>query len=134
MMGNIDNEGEMPEITLKDAEGFHAWANMAINNKETWFVSDANALINFFGEGDAIYLVLECKTKPDFTLQYVFLPKNEEDENHVLAFVFDFLRHCNYSFLELQVWLQNAPYETDEMGDFINWKNLRIKRNGLTKT
>lgn len=121
----------MPEITLKDAEGFYAWANMAINNEETWFISDAEALVNFFGQGDAIYMVIECNVKVDFAWQYVFLPKNEEDAHQILASVFDFLRHCNYSFLEVHAWLQNGVYETDDMGDFINWEKLRIKRNGL---
>jgi hypothetical protein len=40
----------MPEIKLEEVEGFKVWITMLVNNKQGYWVPDANAQVDFYGK------------------------------------------------------------------------------------
>jgi hypothetical protein len=110
----------MPELNLKDAIGFKTWAAMLMNNQHSYEIPDAKAQLDFYGEGDASYLVIDVYTSDTTSIQYVFLAANEGDRNKTIVLIFDLLKTVNYSLYELLVWLRNADYSSDpETGDIV---------------
>ncbi len=50
----------MPEIGVSQLEGFRAWMQIAIENSDSWYVSEgAGILIDIYGEDDDASLVLD---------------------------------------------------------------------------
>ncbi len=120
----------MPELNLKDVIGFKTWAAILINNQQSYEIPDANVQLDFYGEGDASYLVIDVYTSDTSSVQYVFLAANEGDRNKTIVFIFDLLKTVNYSLYELLVWLRNANYSSDpETGDIVLTCGLSISRD-----
>lgn len=106
----------MSNIQLKDVCGFKVWASMLVSDDNN-FVDDANAFIDFLGEGDSSYLVINVKTGTNSSIEYVFLAADEENEKRSIILIFDFLKIVNYSLHELLLWLANADYRATEIGN-----------------
>lgn len=118
----------MPELKLKEAEGFSAWATMLVRNRETWWVPEANARMDFFGDGDARYLVLELALAQTSILEYVFLPQDDAQSGQTVAMIFDLLRSQKYSLQQLLVWLSWAEFVDEEIGWRVYTHGLSITR------
>jgi hypothetical protein len=121
----------MPELALKDAEGFKVWATMLVNNDESYMVPDANAQIDFFGQGDGSYLVINIYTSETSAVEYVFLAADEKDEGKAIVLIFDFLKTVNYSFHELLVWLENDNYLPAKIGNRVYAGGITISRDTI---
>ena len=91
----------MPDHQLKDVCGFKVWSLMLINNDDNFAVPDANTFIDFHGEGDGTYLVINVKTSKTSSIEYVFLAADEANEKKAIILIFDFLKTVNYSLHEL---------------------------------
>lgn len=107
----------MPNIQLKDVCGFKVWASMLVNRDDNYFVNDANVFIDFLGEGDSSYLVINVKTGTSSSIEYVFLAADEKNEEKSIVLIFDFLKTVGYSLHELLLWLANADYRATEIGN-----------------
>lgn len=118
----------MPEISLREAIGFRVWAKMMIQNHESFRVAEPDAQIDFFGQDESTYLVLNLYTGENTAIEYVFLPENEDDEGKSAMLIFDFLGTVNYSLDELLNWLAAAEYKDTEMGDKVIVCGLAISR------
>lgn len=118
----------MPERKLGDVEGFREWASMLVNNHESYRIPDANAQVDFYGQDDSAYLVMNVYTGIASSIVYIFLAKDEKNENRSIILIFDFLKTVNYSLHELLVWLSNATYTETDMGDKVFVGDLAISR------
>ena len=118
----------MPEMLLKDAVGFSAWAKMLVNNKESYFFGDANAQLSFYRDDDSAYLVVNIFVGEKGIWEYVFLPANDEDRGVTVGLVFDFLKTVDFSLDQLLSWLKNSTYIDTEMGERISASGLMISR------
>jgi hypothetical protein len=78
----------IPDCQLKDVCGFKVWALMLINNDDNFAVPDANTFIDFHGEGDGTYLVINVKTSKTSSIEYVFLAADEANEKKINHFDF----------------------------------------------
>ncbi len=114
----------MPVIKLHDADGFRAWANIIINNHETWEVPEKNAQLDIFNDDDTAYLVVNIYPTPTTVNQYSFIP--EQDDEKALVLLFDFLKTVDFSLEKLFYWLEHTPFEKTEMGNRIFTHGLII--------
>ncbi len=116
----------MPDLQLKDVCGFKVWALVLVNNDDNFAVPDANTFIDFHGEGDGTYLVINVKTSKTSSIEYVFLAADEANEGKSIILIFDFLKTVNYSLHELLLWLANAEYKPTEIGNRIYIGDITI--------
>lgn len=102
----------MQEMRVKDIEGLFSWAHMLVN-EEAYVFPECDAQMNFFGHGDAAYLVVETDISAEEITQYVLTSEQEEQQNQAVWFVFDFLKTCDYSLGKLLHWLQQAEFSAE---------------------
>lgn len=106
---------------------------MLVNRDDNYFVNDANVFIDFLGEGDSSYLVINVKTGTSSSIEYVFLAADEENEEKSIVLIFDFLKTVNYSLHGLLLWLSNAQYRHTEIGNRVYTGGITIscERTGI---
>ncbi|MEN9865456.1 MAG: hypothetical protein RL748_1046 [Pseudomonadota bacterium] len=122
----------MPDIRLQDAIGLHAWANMLVNNRESWRIEQINAQVDFYGEDDAAYLVINHYTSANTGIEYVFLAVDEQDKNTTSIMIFDLLCTVNFSLDELLIWLAKANFQDTDMGEMAFGHGLKISRKTVS--
>lgn len=119
----------MPDLKMNDVYGLHAWASMLANNQDSWEVPEAKAQINFFGNDDSAYLVIDVYTSDTSSTQYTFIAENENDKPKAIIHIFDFLKTVDFSLSALLAWLENASWTDSEMGDRITSLGVGIYRD-----
>ena len=124
----------MPEIKLNDVEGLRAWANIVINNQETWHVPEVATQVDIYNADETAYLVINVYPSPTTVNQYTFLSEKEEDKPGRLILLFDFLKSHDFSLAKLLQWLANAPFEESDMGDCVLSHGIAIYREFLTNS
>ena len=124
----------MPEIRQKDTVGLHAWANMLINNRESWRIEDIHAQVDFYREDDSAYLVINHYTSETNGTEYVFLAAKEDDKHITSIMIFDLLRSVNFSLDDLLTWLAKASFRDTDMGDMAYAHGLEISRKSVFNT
>lgn len=112
-----EKENDIPSFRLNDIVGFRVWAEMLVNNHEDYTISDVDTAIDFFGEDEAMYLVINVYTSETSAVEYVFLAADEANRGKTVELIFDFLKTVNYSLHELLIWLANADYQETEIGN-----------------
>ena len=105
---------------------------MLINRDENYAITDANTLIDFLGEGDSTYLVINLKTSANASIEYVFLAADEANEQKSIILIFEFLKTVNYSLQELLLWLSNAKYQPTEIGNRVYIDGITISCEQIT--
>ena len=118
----------MPEMRLEQAVGFRVWATMLADNRETYTFDAANAQLSFYGSDDSTYLVVNTFIGEKGIWEYVFLAEQSADRLHTAAMIFDFLKTVDFSLHNLLLWLEHAPFQDREMGEFVFTHGLAIKR------
>lgn len=124
----------MPEAKLCDVEGLRAWANIVINNQDTWEVPEANTQVDIFNTDDTAYLVVNVYPSRTTVNQYFFIPEREEDNEKALVLLFDFLKTVDFSLKKLLQWLVDIPFQVTEMGNRIFTHGLIICHEFLTNS
>lgn len=122
----------MPDIRIQDAIGLHAWANMLLNNRESWRIEPTNAQVDFYGADDSAYLVINHYTSASTGIEYVVLAANEQDKHVTSRMIFDLLRTVNFSLDELLIWLAKADFQDTEMGEMSYAHGLEISRKTVS--
>lgn len=122
----------MPDIRRQDAIGLRAWANMLVNNRESWRIEQINAQVDFYGADDAAYLVINHYISASKGIEYVFLAADEQDKNTTSIMIFDLLCTVNFSLDELLFWLAKAHFQDTEMGEMTYAHGLKISRKTVS--
>jgi hypothetical protein len=123
---------KMPEVKLSDIEGFRAWANIVINNIDTWEVPEENTQVDIYNNDETAYLVINVYTSATTVKEYTFITEKEEDKSSRLILLFDFLKSIDFSLTKLLQWLENAPFSDSETGDCVLSHGLAIYLSNLT--
>ncbi|MEN9867718.1 MAG: hypothetical protein RL748_3308 [Pseudomonadota bacterium] len=122
----------MPKVKLSDNEGLRAWANIVINNQETYEVPEVTTLVDIYNADDTAYLVIDVYVSRTTVNQYTFLSEKDNDKPGRLVLLFDFLKSVDFSLAKLLKWLDDAPFSASEMGDRVLAHGLAIYREFLT--
>lgn len=122
----------MPEVKLSDIEGLRAWANIVINNQDTWEVPEVATQVDIFNADETAYLVINVYLSRSTVNQYTFLSEKLEDKPGRLVLLFDFLKSVDFSLARLLQWLSDAPFAESETGDCVFSHGLAIYREFLT--
>lgn len=109
----------MPNVDITEIEGLHAWASLLINKDHAYFTKPKRYGINFLGEGDGTYLLIDEYTSEDSSYEYLFFAEQDEQIETQLILIFDFLRTMNYSLAKLLAWMDASQFDGGEMQDRI---------------
>ena len=119
----------MPNLTIPEIEGLHVWASLLVNKDQAYFTQPKRYGINFLGEGDGAYLVIDEYTSDDSSFEYVFFSESEEKMERQLILIFDFLRTMDYSLARLLTWMAENKFDGGEMQDRITFDSgLAVSR------
>lgn len=118
-----------------------SWSLNQINSLQVWrdiyaaragvSIDEPNVSFNIFGKTeDNAYLVLDIYTSDTSCVQYVFIPKNAPQR---LAFLFDWLKHVDYSLENLLTLLEQLDYVEAEENVFpeADYEDMLISRRSM---
>lgn len=109
----------MPNLAISEIEGLAVWASLLVNKDQAYFTEHKRYGINFFGEGDGAYLVIDEYTSEDSSFEYLFFSEKDEQVDKQLILIFDFLRTMDYSMTKLAAWMATSNFDGGEMQDRI---------------
>lgn len=109
----------MPNLTFYEIESLHVWASLLINKDQACFTQPKRYSINFLGEGDSAYLVIDEYTSEDSSFEYLFFAEQDDQIEKQLILIFDFLRTMDYSMTKLVAWMNETKFDGGEMNDRI---------------
>ena len=118
----------MANIVSTDINNLYQWMDLIVNKKEIT-LDDTDASINFYGDDDSTYLVINVYQNDSNSTEYFFKPLT--DTNGLSALV-SLLDSIDYSLSSLINKIETAEYISESIGNVLTLGEINVYKESVT--